>query len=316
MRPPPRRWRTDAADPCPWCGPRPENEFRYGGQAHVARPEDPSSVDDAAWAAYLTIVTTRRGGMWNGGATCTAAGASSMHPRYGNRPRSPAPTGRARAAVMTQPFRTAVAAGESIAAGRCVSVSMAGRWRVAPATRWPRRCWRTACIWWADRSSITGRAGYCRPGSEEPNALVTIDRGAGAGHAEPARHADRAVRRAGRRQPEPLSVASFRSRRRGGFRRAAAAAGFYYKTFMWPASFWTAAIRTGDPRARRDWAARRAEPTRTAMPHRYAHCDVLIIGGGAAGFAAALGASATGASGSSCAMNRRSWAVPCCPNRG
>jgi sarcosine oxidase subunit delta len=38
---------------CPWCGARPENEFRYGGEAHIARPRDPESVDDQAWAAFL-----------------------------------------------------------------------------------------------------------------------------------------------------------------------------------------------------------------------------------------------------------------------
>jgi len=38
---------------CPWCGPREETEFQYGGQAHVARPEDPSAVSDAAWGAYV-----------------------------------------------------------------------------------------------------------------------------------------------------------------------------------------------------------------------------------------------------------------------
>ena len=27
---------------CPWCGGRPENEFRYGGQAGLVRPPDPS----------------------------------------------------------------------------------------------------------------------------------------------------------------------------------------------------------------------------------------------------------------------------------
>ena len=26
--------------PCPWCGPRDETEFHYGGQAHVAYPAD------------------------------------------------------------------------------------------------------------------------------------------------------------------------------------------------------------------------------------------------------------------------------------
>jgi sarcosine oxidase subunit delta len=39
--------------PCPWCGPRPENEFRYGGQAHVVRPANPAAVSDAVWADYL-----------------------------------------------------------------------------------------------------------------------------------------------------------------------------------------------------------------------------------------------------------------------
>jgi heterotetrameric sarcosine oxidase delta subunit len=39
--------------PCPWCGPRDETEFHYGGQAHVAYPADPAALDDAAWAAYL-----------------------------------------------------------------------------------------------------------------------------------------------------------------------------------------------------------------------------------------------------------------------
>ena len=27
--------------PCPWCGPRDEIEFHYGGEAHIARPADP-----------------------------------------------------------------------------------------------------------------------------------------------------------------------------------------------------------------------------------------------------------------------------------
>ena len=47
--------------PCPWCGPRPENEFRHGGQAHVQRPADPSTVSDDAWAAYLYIRDNPKG---------------------------------------------------------------------------------------------------------------------------------------------------------------------------------------------------------------------------------------------------------------
>ncbi|MFO1061925.1 MAG: sarcosine oxidase subunit delta [Dongiaceae bacterium] len=26
---------------CPYCGPRDEEEFSYGGEAHIARPADP-----------------------------------------------------------------------------------------------------------------------------------------------------------------------------------------------------------------------------------------------------------------------------------
>jgi heterotetrameric sarcosine oxidase delta subunit len=39
--------------PCPWCGPRDEIEFHYGGQAHVDHPADPASLTDREWADYL-----------------------------------------------------------------------------------------------------------------------------------------------------------------------------------------------------------------------------------------------------------------------
>ena len=38
---------------CPWCGPRDECEFSYGGEAHIKRPEDPDKLSDAEWADYL-----------------------------------------------------------------------------------------------------------------------------------------------------------------------------------------------------------------------------------------------------------------------
>ena len=46
---------------CPWCGPRPENEFRYGGEAHIARPTDPDSLSDNAWADFLYMRTNPKG---------------------------------------------------------------------------------------------------------------------------------------------------------------------------------------------------------------------------------------------------------------
>ena len=47
--------------PCPWCGPRDESEFSYGGEAHIARPPDPEALDDAAWADYLYMRSNPRG---------------------------------------------------------------------------------------------------------------------------------------------------------------------------------------------------------------------------------------------------------------
>lgn len=38
---------------CPWCGPREETEFHYGGQAHVPFPDDPKALTDEQWAQYL-----------------------------------------------------------------------------------------------------------------------------------------------------------------------------------------------------------------------------------------------------------------------
>lgn len=46
---------------CPWCGPRDEVEFRYGGQAGVAAPADPEALDDEAWARYVFFRDNPRG---------------------------------------------------------------------------------------------------------------------------------------------------------------------------------------------------------------------------------------------------------------
>jgi sarcosine oxidase subunit delta len=46
---------------CPFCGARPENEFSSGGEAHIARPADPSAVDDAAWTDFLYMRTNPKG---------------------------------------------------------------------------------------------------------------------------------------------------------------------------------------------------------------------------------------------------------------
>jgi sarcosine oxidase subunit delta len=46
---------------CPFCGERPETEFRYGGEAHLARPKKPAELDDKAWSEFLFVRTNPRG---------------------------------------------------------------------------------------------------------------------------------------------------------------------------------------------------------------------------------------------------------------
>ena len=71
-------------------------------------------------------------------------------------------------------------------------------------------------------------------------------------------------------------------------------AGFYYKTFMWPRRAWHALY---EPRIRAAAGLGRAPngPDPDRYGQRYAHCDVLVVGAGPAGLAAALTAAATGA---------------------
>jgi sarcosine oxidase subunit alpha len=71
-------------------------------------------------------------------------------------------------------------------------------------------------------------------------------------------------------------------------------AGFYYKTFMWPAGGWK---RLYEPAIRAAAGLGRA-PTAAdgdRYAQLYAHCEVLVVGAGPAGLAAALAASEGGA---------------------
>ena len=69
-------------------------------------------------------------------------------------------------------------------------------------------------------------------------------------------------------------------------------AGFYYKTFMWPASFWEKYeffIRKSAGLGKSP-----TEPDPDIYEHKYVHCDVLVIGAGISGIIAAKTAAKNG----------------------
>lgn len=47
---------------CPYCeAARPEVEFTYAGEAHLARPADPSALSDDEWRDHLYVRSNPRG---------------------------------------------------------------------------------------------------------------------------------------------------------------------------------------------------------------------------------------------------------------
>ena len=152
----------------------------------------------------------------------------------------------------------------------------------------------------ANGVSLVGRSfKYHRPrglfaaGPEEPNGLVELGEGA---RREPNTKAtgvelyDGLVATSQNRWPslkhDLLSVNSILSPLFVG--------GFYYKTFMWPAAFWE---KVYEPAIRRaaglGRAAGVADPDTYGRAHAF--CDLLVIGAGPAGLAAALTAARAGA---------------------
>jgi sarcosine oxidase, subunit delta len=47
--------------PCPWCGPRNETEFHYGGEAGMRYPADPAALSDAEWARFVFVRANPKG---------------------------------------------------------------------------------------------------------------------------------------------------------------------------------------------------------------------------------------------------------------
>jgi sarcosine oxidase subunit alpha len=152
----------------------------------------------------------------------------------------------------------------------------------------------------ADGVHLVGRSfKYHRPrgilscGSEEPNALVQLERGA---YTEPNLRATQVEIYDGLTASSQNAWPNVHTDigAVNGLLSKIFVAGFYYKTFMHPQSFW---MKVYEPLIRR--AAGLGKAPREADPDIYdkmhAHCDVLVVGSGPAGLMAALAAARTGA---------------------
>ncbi len=135
--------------------------------------------------------------------------------------------------------------------------------------------------------------GVLSAGPEEPNALMTIGTGA---DADPNTRATVQEVYAGLTAASQNHVGSLRhdlmavNDLLNGF----LGAGFYYKTFMWPAKFWESVY---EPIIRRaaGLGALSGEADPAQYEHATRHCDLLVIGAGPAGLMAALTAGRAGA---------------------
>ncbi len=134
--------------------------------------------------------------------------------------------------------------------------------------------------------------GVLSAGSEEPNALVELRSGA---HREPNTRATVAELFEGLTATSQNRYPSLKYDilAINGLFSPFFTAGFYYKTFMWPASFWE---KLYEPAIRRAAGLGRsaAVPDPDVYEKSTIFCDVLVIGGGVAGLEAARAASATG----------------------
>jgi sarcosine oxidase subunit alpha len=279
--------------PCPWCGLREEIGVLLRRRGHIARPADPAALSDDEWARVrVRCATTPR-------AWARALGAQPGLPALVQRRRAPhrhardrrhlqaGRAGRRRAGVMT---------GLPPAARR--------PHRPRPAHRLPLR--RALLPGLRRRHAGVGPAGQRRRRGRPqlqvpPPARLPLGRPRGAERAGPARRGAApsptcapprsSSTRALEATPRQLLAERAISTWRGAVRLASPllVGRLLLQDLQVAEELLEAGLRAADPRRRRPGPRAPAATAPTPRPQHW-HCDVLVVGAGPAGLAAALAA--------------------------
>ena len=291
--------------PCPYCGPRPELEFRYAGEAHIARAENPSLLDDEAWTAYLYVRSNPKGphserwqhvhGSWPVLQRRARHDERRLRRHLSDRRAEAglAETRRQDRGIMSGAFR--LPHGGRVDRTQRLRFAFDGRSYEGLAGD------TLASALIANGVHLVGRSfkyhrprGFLSAGTDEPNALFGVGREAA--RYTPNLQATSVELRDGLECESQNRWPSLRFDL-GAVNDALARLlppGFYYKTFMWPAAAWK---RLYEPLIRAAAGHGRAPRVADAdrYSQRYVHCDVLVVGAGPAGLAAANAAAESGA---------------------
>ena len=273
---------------CPYCGERDQSEFKAGGEAHIERPKQPTELSDDEWAEYLFMRKNIKGVQferWNHSHGCrkwfnmvrdTSNDEIKLIYKMGEKPQQ----------NKTMSLNLRVKSSNFIDETTRVSFKFNGK------TYFGFKGDTLASALLANNVHLVGRSfKYHRPrgimtsGSEEPNAIVQV--GNDKSITEPN------VRATEVEIHEGLDATSqncwpnvnFDIGGINNFLSPLLPAGFYYKTFMWPASFWEKyehVIRHSAGLGKSP-----TKPDKDIYDHKYVHCDVLVIGAGISGIMAA-----------------------------
>ena len=287
---------------CPYCGPRAESEFSCGGEADIARPLHPEQLTDREWGDYLFMRRNPRGPhreQWVHAQGCRRwfrccaipSATRSWVTRPSRRARPPPgpmppgrevrnetgrPTGGRGRIDRSQPlhFTFNGVAYQGYPGDTLASALLANGLRFVARSFKYHRPRGIVAAGWRSNAVVQLEAGpYSVPNARATEIELYQGLAASSVNAEPSLERDR------------LAI----NQRLARFLPA----GFYYKTFMWPRRLWP----RYEARIRAAAGLGSAPDARDAERYdkRYAHCDVLVLGGGPAGLAAADAAAATGA---------------------